>query len=580
MEYKLPRPNKRIMMYKECFAAILLAISANASAARSLDLVLSGGRVIDGSGGASVMEDVGIRQGRIVALGDLSKTSAQRRIDVHGLAVAPGFIDVHNHSDEDVVHAEYRAAPAMIQQGVTTAVWGVDGSLDLNAFRTLKSQLAQTGVGVNFLLYIGHTGLRVTEMGMAHRAPTDVELAHMRTAVHSAMDEGALGLSTGLMYLPSFYASTDEVVALAAEAAPYKGLYDSHDRDPGFHLLDSVAECLTIARRAGLDAHVAHLKAVGIHNAGRSADLIRMIEAARARGEAVTTDVYPYDGATTRLVAEVLVPPADSPMARDLAIADASSTSESGRSAALAGVAQEWRDWLSDPVKRAQVCALTEKPPDGTFSWVKTVGYDSFRIIRSAVAGEDGRMIVDMATERAETPFDVLADLLVEQGATIKLTVGAMREDEVRALLRQPWAMVSSDGREGGLSGGRGHPRYRGSFARVLAYYVRDQHLFSLEEAVHKMSGLAAQYLKLGDRGVLRIGSAADIAVFDPQTVQDRSTWDDPALYATGMRYVFVNGVPALESGKTTDQLAGHFLPFRACSTHSAHARHSSCTQP
>lgn len=564
-------------MYKECYAAILLAISANASAAAGLDLVLSGGRVIDGSGGASVKEDIGISHGRIVAMGDLSKSAAHRRIDVHGLVVAPGFIDVHNHSDEDVVHAEYRAAPAMIRQGVTTAVWGVDGSLDLNAFRTLKSKLTQSGVGVNYSLYIGHTGLRVNEMGMAHRAPTDLELTHMKGAVRSAMDEGALGLSTGLMYLPASYASTDEVVALAAVAAPYKGLYDSHDRDPGFHLLDSVAECLTIARRAGLDAHVAHLKAVGMHNAGRSADLIRMIEAARARGEVVTTDVYPYNGATTRLVAEVLVPPADSPMAKQLTIADAPTTSEAGRAAALAAVAREWRDWLTEPVKRAQIRALTEKPPDGTFSWVTTVGYDSFRIIRSAIAGEDGRMIVDLAKQRGETPFDELADLLVQQGATIKLTVGAMREDEVRALLRQPWAMVSSDGREGGLAGGRGHPRYRGSFARVLAYYVRDQHLFSLEEAVRKMSGLAAQYLKLADRGVLRIGNAADIAVFDPQTVQDRSTWDDPALYATGMRYVFVNGVAALESGKTTGKLAGRFLPFRDCTVHPLNATRSSC---
>jgi N-acyl-D-aspartate/D-glutamate deacylase len=564
-------------MYKECCAAILLTICANTSAAEALDVVLSGGRVIDGSGGPSIREDVGIRNGRIAAMGDLSKRAARERVDVSGLVVSPGFIDVHNHSDEDVVHAEYRAAPAMIRQGVTTAVWGVDGSLDLKAFRTLKSQLAQTGVGVNYALYIGHTGLRVAEMGMAHRAPTDPEISHMEAAVRSAMDEGALGLSTGLMYLPSSYASTDEVVALASVAAPYKGLYDSHDRDPGFHLLDSVAECLTIARRSGLDAHVAHLKAVGVHNAGRSADLIRMIEAARARGEVVTTDVYPYDGATTRLVAEVLVPPADSPMAKDLAIADASTTTEAGRAAALAALATEWRAWLADPVKRAQVRELTEKPPDGTFSWVTTVGYDSFRIIRSAVAGEDGRMIVDIAKQRAETPFDVLADLLVQQGATIKLTVGAMREEDVRALLRQTWAMVSSDGREGGLSGGRGHPRYRGSFARVLAYYVRDQHLFSLEEAVRKMSGLAAQYLKLADRGTLRVGNAADIAIFDPQTVQDRSTWDDPSLYATGMRYVFVNGVAALQSGKTTGRLAGRFLPFRPCAVRTPNSSHSSC---
>jgi N-acyl-D-amino-acid deacylase len=568
------------MMYKTCRAAILLAISANASAATGLDVVLSGGRVIDGTGAPAVIEDIGIRDGRIAAIGDLSKLTAVRRIDVRGLAVTPGFIDVHNHSDEDVVHAEYRATPAMIRQGVTTAVWGVDGSLDLNAFRTLKRQLSQTGVGVNYTLYIGHTGLRVSEMGMAHRAPTQIELSHMQSAVRSAMDEGALGLSTGLMYLPALYATTDEVVALAGAAAPYGGLYDSHDRDPGFHLLDSVAECLTIARRSGLDAHVAHLKAVGVHNAGRSADLIRMIEDARSRGEAVTADVYPYDGATTRLVAEVLVPPVDSAVARDLKIADDAITTEAGRAAALTAVAREWREWLIAPDKRAKIRALTEQPPDGIFSWASTVGYDSFRIIRSADAALNGRMIVDIARERALTPFDTLADLLLQQGATIKLTVGAMREDDVQALLRQPWAMISSDGREGGLAGGRGHPRYRGSFARVLALYVRDQHVLTLDQAVRKMSGLPAQYLKFEDRGVLRVGNAADIAVFDPRAVQDRSTWDDPAAYATGMRYVFVNGKAALEAGETTEQLAGRFLPYWACATRRPPQRSdSSCLQ-
>jgi N-acyl-D-aspartate/D-glutamate deacylase len=550
-------------MQKGCCAALLLAIALTAHAAGSLDIVLSGGRVIDGSGGISKIEDVGLRDGRVAAIGNLSQVPTRRRINVRGLIVAPGFIDVHNHADEDVVHAEYRSAPAMIHQGVTTAVWGVDGSLDLSAFRALKSQLATTGVGVNYALYIGHNGLRVRELGMADRAPTAAELARMKTAVRAAMDEGALGLSTGLMYLPGLYATTDEVVALARMVAPYQGLYDSHDRDPAFHLLDSVNECLTIARRAGIEAHVAHLKAVGIHNAGRSVDLIRLIEAARARGESVTTDVYPYDGATTRLVAEILVPPAGSPMERDMKIAGDPQTTEDLRAKTLADLATEWRTWLADPVKRRQTRALTEQPPAGAFSWVKVVGYDSFRIIRSADAHLAGRMIVDLAAERHQSPFDVLANLLIEQGSTIKVTVGAMREDDVRALLRQLWAMVSSDGREGGLAGGQGHPRYRGSFARMLAYYVRDQHVFSLEEAVHKMSGLTAAYLKLADRGSLRVGAAADVAVFDPQAIQDRSTWDDPAPYATGMRYVFVNGVVALEDGEPTGALAGRFLPFR-----------------
>jgi len=540
----------------------LLAFAMMAGAAEPLDVVLHGGRVIDGSGTPSRSADVGLKGRRIAAIGDLTGVSARRRIDVSGLIVAPGFIDVHNHADEDVVLPAYRTAPAMIRQGVTTAVFGVDGSLDLPMFRALKARLAAVGVGVNFAAYIGHNGLREKELGMQNRAPTAAEMDRMKATVRMAMNEGALGLSTGLMYLPGIYATTDEVVELARVTAPYGSLYDSHDRDPALHLLDSVAECLTIARRAGVEAHVAHLKAVGLHNAGRSAELIRMIDEARARGESVTADAYPYDGATTRLVAELLVPPADSPMAGYLRVLDDPGTREESRAAVVVALAGSWRKALSG-AERSRIQRLTEEPPDGVFSWVKSVGYDSFRIIRSENPALGGRMIVDLATERRQTPFDVLADLLIEQGPRIKLTVGAMREDDVRALLRAPWTMISSDGREGGLAGGQGHPRYRGSFARVLAYYVRDQHVLTLEEAVHKMSGLAASYLKLPDRGVLRVGASADLAVFDPQAIQDRSTWDDPSPYAVGMRYVFVNGAAALENGTPTGVLAGRFLPFK-----------------
>ncbi len=270
----------------QCAMVLLVVFAIQTQAATApFDIVLQGGMIVDGSGEPAKEADLAITAGRIVAIGDLARAPARRRIEATGLVVAPGFIDVHNHSDEDVVFPAYRAAPGMIRQGVTTAVFGVDGSLDLEMFRALKARLAASGVGVNFAAYIGHNGLREKELGMANRAPTGVELARMKGAVRAAMDEGALGLSTGLMYLPGLYATTDEVVELAKETAPYGGLYDSHDRDPAFHLLDSVAECLTIARRAGIEAHVAHIKAVGLHNAGRSADLIRMIDAARARGE-------------------------------------------------------------------------------------------------------------------------------------------------------------------------------------------------------------------------------------------------------------------------------------------------------
>ena len=236
----------------------------------------------------------------------------QRRLNVAGLVITPGFIDVHSHADEDMLLSEFRAAPAMIRQGVTTAVFGIDGGYSLGEFRELRRRLQRDGTGVNYLFFIGHNGIRKDVMGMANRAPTDGEMQRMREQVRLAMQEGAVGLSSGLMYLPGQFASTQEVIDLTREVAPFGGLYDSHDRDPVFNLLASVEECLETGRRAGVETHVAHLKAVGLRNAGRTPQLIKMIEAARARGEVVTADVYPYDGATARLVAEVLVPPQDS----------------------------------------------------------------------------------------------------------------------------------------------------------------------------------------------------------------------------------------------------------------------------
>jgi N-acyl-D-aspartate/D-glutamate deacylase len=548
-------------------AATIIACGAALAAPRALaedfDTLLLGGTVIDGTGAPARRADVAIKDGRIAAVGDLKRRRARVRLDVRGLVVAPGFIDVHNHADEDATDPKYRPAPAMIHQGVTTAVFGVDGEYDLDTFRKLKAELAGAGFGVNVAAYIGHNGLRLAHVGTGDRPPTAAELAAMQADVASAMREGALGLSTGLMYLPGLYATTEEVIALGRPAAPFGGLYDSHDRDPAFNLLDSVRECLDIARGAGLEAHVAHLKAVGLHNAGRTTDLIRMIEERRAHGETVTADVYPYDGASARLLVEVPIPPPGSTLARALDRLGDPATPEAERPAVLAEIVAGWRTILADPAARAEVERLTAQPPPGTFSWVKSVGYDSFRIVSSRDPARRDRMLVDLAAARGVAPFAMLADLILEEGATIKLTLGSIRENEVQQLLRQPWVMISSDGKEGGIDGGRGHPRYRGSFARVLGHYVRDVQLFPLETAVYKMSGLPASYLKLADRGVLRAGAAADVAVFDAAAIRDVATWDDPRPYAVGVRYVFVNGVTALNAGAPTGALAGRFLPFR-----------------
>jgi N-acyl-D-aspartate/D-glutamate deacylase len=544
----------------------LLAFSGASPAAQTaaFDTLLVGGSILDGTGTPMQRADLGLRDGRIVAIGDLHAAEARRRLDVTGLVVTPGFIDVHSHADEDMLLSEFRATPAMIRQGVTTAVFGIDGGYSLEEFRELRHRLQRDGAGVNYLFFIGHNGIRKAVMGLENRAPTDSEMQRMREQVRLAMQEGAVGVSSGLMYLPGRFASTQEVIELTRVSAPFGGIYDSHDRDPVFNLQSSVEECLEIGRSAGVETHVAHLKAVGLKNAGRTPQLIEMIEAARARGEVVTADVYPYNGATARLVAEVLVPPADSLLAKHQALIADVNTDDAVRAKVLRDLVEEWRSALRDPAQRATIKRLTEDPEPGQYSWVRAVGYDAFRIVRSERPQLVDRMVADLARERSISAFDVLAQLLETEGNTVRLTLGSIREDEVRQLLKQPWVMISSDGREGGVAAGRGHPRYRGSFARVLANYVREQRVLSLADAVHRMTGLPANYMKLQDRGVLREGAWADLAIFDPATVQDHSTWDDPAAYATGVEHVFVNGELVLDHGRPNSRLTGRFLPFRA----------------
>lgn len=552
---------RAVALWLAGIAAASVLAGARADDARHFDGILRGGLVVDGTGAAARRADVAWRGGRIAAIGDLQGATADFERDVSGLVVTPGFIDVHSHADEDVVWPQYRAAPAMIHQGVTLAVFGVDGGLDPGDLRKLRARLDATGVGINYMTYVGHNGIRAAVMGDAARAPTPAELQDMRERVRIGMDEGAAGLSTGLMYLPGRHATTDEVVQLAEVAARSGGVYDSHDRDPANDLLGSLTECLEIGRRAGLEAHVAHLKAVGRKNFGRVNEVIDLIDDARRHGP-VSADVYPYDGAAARQVVQVLVPPAGAGIWPALHKLENSPLRDDERQPLIEQLTAYWREALRDPQQRKLARLATEQPPADVYSWVQTVGYDSFRIVSSARPELAGRMIVDLAAERGTTPFDVLAELVQTEGARAKITLGAIQEDEVRQLLRQPWVMISSDGREGGLEGGGGHPRYRGSFARVLGRYVREWRVLSLPEAVHKMSGQPAIFLRLADRGVLREGAYADIAVFDASRVGDRSTWDEPQHYAQGFLHVIVNGKPALLDGRMTDALSGRFIPY------------------
>ena len=544
-------------------SSLLVSLSSLSMADMSpkYDLVLSNGTIVDGTGSARFDGDIGIKDGRIVAVGDLASEASIKTVDITGQVVAPGFIDTHSHADRAFGSPETAGIHGFLKQGVTTAVYGVDGGVSLDDLQSYIALADSGGVGINFMSYIGHNGVRKAAMGMDGRPPSDVELEQMKTMVQQAMELGAAGLSTGLMYLPGSYATTEEVIELAKVTAPYNGSYDSHVRDPAKNLLASHQECLDIALAAGVDAHPGHVKAVGGRNFGKGPDLVKLMEGGIVRGQNVTVDLYPYDGAATAPVVALLYP-ANDELGQDLlqrmmAIMSGEA-SQDGIPALTVEFVTYWRDLAENPELLEQARANTETPPEGLFSWVEVVGYESMRIVVSGHDGYEGRMVTDLAKELGITPFELYRQIIVTEGATAMVTLGAIPEEDIRIIMKQPWAMISSDGEELEPA----HPRGRGTFPRVLGRYVREWGVLTLEEAVHKISGLPAQYLKMTDRGVIRSGAVADLVVFDPETVIDKATWSEPTLYSEGVRHVLIGGEFALKDGAPTDQRLGRFIRF------------------
>jgi N-acyl-D-aspartate/D-glutamate deacylase len=544
------------------FITALLLLPGSSEASQSYDILLRGGTVVDGSAAPGYRADVAILDGRVAAIGDLAMAHARRELDVSGKVVAPGFIDVHSHADRALKQPETASIEGFLRQGVTTAVYGVDGFVGLDQLKSYAQLASEGGSGINFMSYIGHNAVRSRIMGNSPGAPTEEQLDAMKALVDEAMRFGAIGLSTGLMYLPGSFSSTEEVIELAAVTAPYGGLYDSHVRDPANNLLASHREALDIALAAGVDAHPGHVKAVGASNFGKGPALVELMREGLDRGQNVTIDLYPYDGAATAPVMLLLYPGTEprgeALLQRALAILGGADVDDAALDALAADLQAYWRDVANDPQIIAQARARTEDPPGGLYSWINVVGYESMRIVDSADANNVGRMVTDLAAERGVDPFELYRQLIVEEGRTAMVTLGAIQEEDIRILMRQPWAMISSDGEELKPM----HPRGRGTFARLLGRYVREWGVLTLEDAVHKISGLPAKYLKLADRGILRAGSIADIAVFDPASIIDRSTWSDPGRYAEGVEYVFIAGNLALDGGQVTGRLYGQFVRF------------------
>jgi N-acyl-D-amino-acid deacylase len=525
-----------------------------------LDIKITGGQVIDGTGAPARRADVGLIGDRVTTVGDLAAEPAGRTIDASGRTVTPGFIDMHSHSDWRLW--DNRRAESKIRQGVTTEVVGNCGfspapvsdafrhemkgfALYLPAgmdfsWRTVGDYLARyerDGVAVNVVQLIGHGTLRLAAMGFARRPPTAQEQATMERLMDEAMADGAYGLATGLIYAPGSYAATEEIIGIARRAGGGRGFYASHIRGEGATLLDAVAEAIRVGREGGLPTQVSHVKAAGRPNWGKVADALALIDAARSEGHDVMGDVYPYTASSTSL--RTLLP-----------------------DWVLEGGIDAMVKRLGDP---AVVARVRRELMGGGETLLRGLEWSDIMVAYSPSRPDaQGRRIAEIAAAAKRDPLDAVIDLIVAEHGKGSMILFQLDEADLRRALAHPHVMVGSDGSslvaDGPLATGKPHPRSYGTFPRVLGRYARDERVLALPDAVWKMTGLPARRLGLSERGVLAPGAKADVVVFDAATVADRATYEDPHQYAAGIGHVLVNGRVVIADGEHTGALPGRVL--------------------
>lgn len=490
-----------------------------------LDLLIRGGSVIDGTGANAVKADVGIADDRIVFIGDAAKENLQadRVIEAEGLIVAPGFIDPHTHADDDLFNPKRGANLAWLTQGVTTVFIGSDGRSRIPLGKALQ-QLQTQGIGTNVASFVGHGAVRQAVMGMSDAAPAPEQLEKMKALVRQGMDDGALGLSTGLYYAPGSYAKTEEVIELAKVAAERGGAYDTHQRDESSYtigLLGSIEEVIRIGREARIPVHISHIKALGVDVWGQSARAIEIINRARAEGINITASQYPYVASGTGLGASLLPRWAE------------------------AGGRQEMLKRIDDPAIRPKLIAEMEQN-------LKRRGGANSLLIRGAVDRSlTGKRLDEIARSRGKSPIETALDIIKAGNAGV--TSFNMTESDIENFMKQDWVMTGSDG-----SGG--HPRKYGTYPRKIREYVLNRHVITLPRMIRASSLQVAETFKLKDRGKLGVGYFADVVAFDEKTIADRSTYEKPELVAEGVKYVIVNGKVAIDGGKYAGTLAGRAL--------------------
>jgi N-acyl-D-amino-acid deacylase len=560
--------------FHRCVGLILLLLPAFATAqGPDYDFIISGAHMVDGTGAPWVEGDIAIAGDRIVAIGDLSKASARKRLDAKGLVVSPGFIDVQGQSEFNVL-VDNRAA-SKITQGVTTEITGEGSSIapvndrmkkeneevtkkygvtvDWSTLDEYFQHFERTKSAINLGTFVGAGGVRNYVMGTVNRPASPAELEQMRRLVAQAMQDGAMGISTALEYVPDTFASTDEIVELAKVARQYGGVYFTHQRSETDAIFNSLDEVFAIARRANISTTIWHLKTAYHENFGKMPEVLRRIQNARAQGIDVSASVYPYTRASNGLVSSF--PPW---------------VSEGGIEQMIAR--------FKDPVQRERIKKEMDRPSrtwenewlgsGGDGSGIMLVG-----LMNPELAKYEGMTLQEIGRQWKKDPKDVAMEIVIaDHGHTGQVT-SIMDEGDVRAAVSNPVVTYGSDSEaqaeDGPLSKTKAHPRAFGTFPRILGIYAREQQTMSLEEAVRKMTSLAASRVGLLDRGILRPGTFADIVVFDPNTIRDVATFSDPMHYSVGVRYVFVNGRPVVWDGAITDERPGR--PVRGAGYQAKH---------
>ncbi|HEV2866584.1 MAG TPA: D-aminoacylase [Allosphingosinicella sp.] len=543
-------------------AAALLAGCATVEPQGAYDVVLRGGTIYDGSGGRPYAGDVAIAGDRIAYVGPHAPGTAPREIDARGLAVAPGFINMLSWANEALI--EDGRGQSDVRQGVTLEVFGEGWSMgplteEMKA-REISRQgdirfpiewttlgqylehLERRGVSQNVASFVGATTVRIHELGEGDVDPNPEQLARMRELVRQAMNDGAMGVGSALMYAPANFAETDELVALVSEAGRCGGMYISHMRSEGDDIIPSIDELVEISHRSGAPAEIYHLKLAGRENWGRYDEVIGRIEAARRQGLRITADMYTYPAGATGLDA-----------AMPLWV--------------QAGGQEAWITRLRDPATRARVAQEMRRPGQGWENLFYGAGPEGMLLAEfrnPALRQYVGKTLAEVARMRGTSPEETAMDLVVEDQSRVGTIYFLMSEDNVRRQLRLPWVSFGSDAAsqstEGVFLNSHPHPRTYGNFARLLGRYVRDERLVPLQEAVRRLTALPAGNLGLTDRGRLRRGYFADLAIFDPATIADRATFEQPHQYAVGMRHVFVNGTQVLADGEHTGATPGRVV--------------------